>query len=174
MLVSRSQCSSPGATGISGLHSRRTRGDRHSSRVEAKNPALLSNRDADQARAFGAVDAMLARLAEGWIHSIQGQPVFFNRPDATWYDIPAALEGWIALWERISVHYRLSLDLAPLARLAAKLHHGTPVSPEEVAACAALITACKRAYRKMDVRAIGSLVRTQMIANQIEMLEVRS
>src|SRR5574342_937134 len=38
-------CSSPGATGISGLHSRRTRGDRHSSRVEAKNPALLSNRD---------------------------------------------------------------------------------------------------------------------------------
>ena len=36
--MSRSQCSSPGATGISGLHSRRTRGDRHSSRVEAKNP----------------------------------------------------------------------------------------------------------------------------------------
>ena len=34
-----------GATGISGLQSRRTRGDRHSSRVEAKNPALLSNRD---------------------------------------------------------------------------------------------------------------------------------
>ena len=39
------QESTPGATGISGLHSRRTRGDRHSSRVEAKNPALLSNRD---------------------------------------------------------------------------------------------------------------------------------
>ena len=35
----------PGATGISGLHSRRTRGDRHSSRVEAKKPALLSSRD---------------------------------------------------------------------------------------------------------------------------------
>src|SRR5574340_1028965 len=33
------------AKGMSGLHSRRTRGDRHSSRVEAKNPALLSNRD---------------------------------------------------------------------------------------------------------------------------------
>ena len=43
--MSRSQCSSPGATGISGLHSRRTRGDRHSSRVEAKKPALLSSRD---------------------------------------------------------------------------------------------------------------------------------
>ena len=41
--MSRSQCSSPGATGISGLHSRRTRGDRHSSRVEATNPALLSS-----------------------------------------------------------------------------------------------------------------------------------
>ena len=43
--MSRSQCSSPGATGISGLHSRHTRGDRHPSRVEAKNPALLSSRD---------------------------------------------------------------------------------------------------------------------------------
>ena len=30
---------------ISGLHSRHTRGDRHPSRVEAKNPALLSSRD---------------------------------------------------------------------------------------------------------------------------------
>ena len=30
--------------GISGLHSRHTRGDRHSCRVEAKNPALLSSR----------------------------------------------------------------------------------------------------------------------------------
>ena len=36
--MSRSQCSSPGAKGISGLHSRRPRGDRHSSRVEATNP----------------------------------------------------------------------------------------------------------------------------------------
>ena len=44
--MSRSQCSSPGATGISRLHSRRTRGDRHSSRVEAKNLALPSSRDA--------------------------------------------------------------------------------------------------------------------------------
>src|SRR5574337_1327161 len=44
-LVSRSQCSSPGATGISGLRSRRTRGDRHSSRVEAKNPALLRSEE---------------------------------------------------------------------------------------------------------------------------------
>ena len=44
-LVSRRQCSSPGATAISGLYSRRTRGDKLSSRVEAKNPALLSSRD---------------------------------------------------------------------------------------------------------------------------------
>src|SRR5574337_2092924 len=35
----------PISTGISGLHSRHTRGDRHPSRVEAKKPALLSNRD---------------------------------------------------------------------------------------------------------------------------------
>ena len=43
--MSRSQCSPPEAKGISGLHSRRTRGDRHPSRVEAKNPALLSSHD---------------------------------------------------------------------------------------------------------------------------------
>ena len=49
----------PGATGISGLHSRRTRGDRHSSRVEAKKPALLSS-----------LDGYLLELT-GWTQGIQ-------------------------------------------------------------------------------------------------------
>ena len=31
---------------------------------------------ADMAKAFGCVDAMLDKLSQGWIHEIQGQPVF--------------------------------------------------------------------------------------------------
>lgn len=63
---------------------------------------------ADMAKAFGCVDAMLVRLSEGWIHEVQGNPVFRNPADETWYDIPEALEGWIALWERIVSHRSLA------------------------------------------------------------------
>jgi len=124
---------------------------------------------ADMAKAFGCVDAMLDKLSQGWIHEIQGQPVFKNPADETWYDIPAALAGWIDLWQRIVAKRSLDIDLKPLAKLAAKLNHGVPLQPAEVAACIEIITACKRAYRRMDVYEIGSLVRTQLIANEVEL-----
>jgi len=123
---------------------------------------------ADMAKAFGAVDAMFVRLADGWIHEIQGNAVFRNPADAKWYDIPEALAGWIALWERIAAHQSLDIDLAPLARLNARLRYGTPITPEDVAAGTAIITACKKAYRRMDIYDIGSLVKTQLIANELE------
>lgn len=68
---------------------------------------------ADMMKAFGCIDAMLAKLADGWIHEIQGAPVFLNPKDGVWYEIPAAMEGWIALWERIDARYTLCLDLDP-------------------------------------------------------------
>lgn len=123
----------------------------------------------DMAKAFGCVDAMLDKLSQGWIHEIQGQPVFRNPSNDTWYDIPAALAGWIALWERIVEKRSLDIDLHPLAKLAAKLNHGVPIQPAEVAACMEIVKQCKRAYRRMDVYEIGSLVKTQLIANEVEM-----
>lgn len=124
---------------------------------------------ADMAKAFGSVDAMLDKLVQGWIHEIQGQPVFRNPSDDTWYDIPAALAGWIALWERIGEKRALNIDLKPLAKLAAKLNHGVPIQPAEVSACLSIVTECKRAYRRMDVYEIGSMVKTQLIANEVEL-----
>lgn len=59
--------------------------------------------------------------------------------------------------------------LAPLARLNAKLRYGTPIKPDEVARCIEIVTACKKAYRRMDVYEIGSLVKTQLIANEVEL-----
>lgn len=71
---------------------------------------------ADMMKAFGCIDAMLARLADGWIHEIQGAAVFKNPQDGVWYEIPAAMEGWVALWERLDARYDLLLDLAPARR----------------------------------------------------------
>ena len=122
---------------------------------------------ADMAKAFGAVDAMLAKLAEGWIHAVQGNPVFFNRADETWYDIPAALGGWVAPWERISAQYDLGLDMVPISRMVTKLHHGAPITREEVDRCADIVVTCKRHYRGMDVFAV---VNTQLIANQAQLM----
>lgn len=124
---------------------------------------------ADMAKAFGAIDAMLDKLAQGWIHEIQGHPVFRNPSDGTWYDIPAALSGWIALWERINTRYTLGLQLDPLRKLEARLDHGMPTTPEHVEQCAQIVIQCKRHYRRMDVYQIGSLVKTQLIANQVEL-----
>lgn len=122
----------------------------------------------DQAKAFTHVDAILERLGAGWIHEQQGDPVFRNPADGLWYNIPAALGGWIALWERLSAHYDLALDLSPLHTLNARLRYGTPITPEHVADCCAIVRACKRAYRRMDVYQIGSIVKTQQIFNLVE------
>lgn len=124
---------------------------------------------ADMAKAFGCIDAMLDRLSQGWIHEIQGAAVFRNPQDGVWYDIPAALEGWIALWERIDVRYRLGLDLDPARKIVARLRYSTPIPPELVQRCQALVNQCKRAYRSMDLYEIGSMVKTQLIANQVEL-----
>lgn len=125
---------------------------------------------ADMMKAFGCIDAMLAKLADGWIHEIQGAPVFLNPKDGVWYEIPAAMEGWIALWERIDARYTLCLDLDPARKIVARLRYSTPIPPDLVAQCQAVVDQCKRAYRKMDVYEIGSIVKTQLIANKAEEL----
>jgi hypothetical protein len=84
---------------------------------------------ADMMKAFGCIDAMLARLAEGWIHELQGAAVFKNPQDGVWYEIPAAMEGWIALWERLDARYDMLLDLDPARKIVARLRYGTPIPP---------------------------------------------
>jgi hypothetical protein len=125
---------------------------------------------ADMARAFGAIDAMLVRLGEGWTHAIQGEPVFRNGADETWYSMPPALDGWVALWARIDTRYRLGLDLDPVRQIARRLAVGTAIDPALVARGVSTVTACKRHYRKMDVYAIGAIVKTEMIAQRAEEL----
>jgi hypothetical protein len=121
-------------------------------------------------KAFGPVDAMLARLADGWIHELQGAAVFLNPQDGVWYEIPEALEGWIALWERLDARYGLQLELEPMRKIVARLRYGTPIPPELVAQAQTLVDTCKRAYRRMDLYAVGAIVKTQLIANHAEQL----
>lgn len=123
---------------------------------------------ADMMKAFGCIDAMLSRLAQGWIHEIQGAAVFKNPEDGVWYEIPAAMEGWVALWERLDTRYDLLLDLGPARKIIARLRYGTPIPPELVAQCQAVVDQCKRAYRRMDVYEIRGVVKTQLIANAAE------
>lgn len=123
---------------------------------------------ADQMKAFANIDAILARLEEGWIHAERGEPVFFDRPSGKWCDIPSNLAGWIEFWERLSKHYGLGIDMLPLAKLANKLRVGVLITPEEVQTCIEIVKACKRAYRKMDVSDVHSIVRTQLIANRVD------
>lgn len=123
---------------------------------------------ADMMNAFGPVDAMLARLADGWIHELQGAAVFHNPQDGVWYEIPAALEGWVALWERLDARNGLGLDLSAPRKIIARLRYSAPIPPDLVAQAQAVANACKRAYRRMDIYDVGSVVKTQLIANAAE------
>lgn len=123
---------------------------------------------ADKARAFGSVDAMLDKLGQGWIHAKRGNPVFRNPGDGKWYDIPAALAGWVDVWQRLARHYQLELDLNAIARLGHRLGAGMPITPDDVARCVAVVTACKRAYRHMDVATVRSIANTATIAIKVE------
>lgn len=123
---------------------------------------------ADMMKAFNCIDAMLARLADGWIHELSGAAVFKNPQDGVWYEIPAAMEGWVALWERLDARYQLGIDLGPARKIVARLRYGTPIPPELAAQCQAVVDQCKRAYRRMDVYEIRSVVKTQLIANAAE------
>lgn len=125
---------------------------------------------ADYAKAFGSIDAMLDKLSQGWIHAAQGQPVFRNPADGVWYDIPAAMEGWIDVWARLCRHYGLELDLDPLARLSIRLRYGTPIGPEDVERAVAVVIACKRSYRRMDMAEVRGVANTVLIANKVEEL----
>jgi hypothetical protein len=120
---------------------------------------------ADMARGFGAIDAMMQRLAEGWTHEIDGRAAFRDPVSGQWYEIAPALDGWIALWERLDRHYTLLLDLDPMRTISARLAAGEDIPPELVDAAVALVTACKRAYRRMDMYEVKTIVRTQLIAN---------
>ena len=122
----------------------------------------------DMLKAFGAVDAMLARLADGWIHELQGAAGFLNPQDGVWYEIPAALEGWIALWERLDARFALQLDLEPMRKIVARLRYDAPIPPELVTQAQAVVDQTKRAYRRMDIYEIGSVVKMQLIANEAE------
>lgn len=122
----------------------------------------------DLMKAFGAIDAMLAKLAEGWIHDIQGAAVFRNPADGGWYEIPAAMEGWVALWERLDARYALGLDLDPARKMIARLRYGAPVPPKLVQQVQALVDRCKGAYRRMDAYEVAAIVKTQLIANAAE------
>lgn len=84
---------------------------------------------ADMMKAFGCIDAMLSRLAQGWIHEIQGAAVFQNPSDGVWYEIPAAMEGWVALWERLDTRYGLLLDLGPARKIIARLRYARRSRP---------------------------------------------
>ena len=60
----------------------------------------------------------------------QGQPGLLQRAGLHRVRHPRRARGWIALWQRIAEHKQLELDLQPMRLLAARLHHGTPITPD--------------------------------------------
>lgn len=125
-----------------------------------------------QLEAFRLPDQIFAHLATGEIESIKGVPCFIDHTESsgTWYAIAPAMEGWLSLWRRLCRRYVLAIDLYPIEIIARRLDTGAPITPEEIDAARRVIDQCRKAYRGMDVYVVGSLVKTEQIAQQFERL----
>lgn len=122
--------------------------------------------------AFRLPEQIFAQLATGEVESIQGVPCFIDRTEAsgTWYAIAPAMEGWLSLWERLVRRYALAIDLHPIEIVSRRLDTGAPITPEEIDAARRVLDRCRKAYRCMDVYVVGSLVKTEQVAQQFERL----
>lgn len=74
------------------------------------------------------------------------QIVFKDLGNGKWYDMPAALNGFIELFELYEVRYKVTLPLEPLRQLHAKIIAGQDIGLDDTSAArassAALHTAC--------------------------------
>lgn len=124
--------------------------------------------------AFRLPDQIFNQLATGEIESIKGVPCFRDLTSAehVWYAIAPAMEGWISLWQRLVRRYALAIDLRPVEIICRRLDTGSPVTPEEIEAARHVIDECRTSYRRMDVYVVGSLVKTEQIAQQFERIGV--
>lgn len=124
---------------------------------------------ADMLRAFSSIDGMLARLEAGHIHQTEAaQAVFFDRRTQEWNALAPELRAWLLLWERLAKHYGTPIDLTPIAQLTDLLDGDALIPDDLIAQCQQTITACKRAYRRMDMDEVTSIVRTIQIAVNAE------
>lgn len=124
--------------------------------------------------AFRLPDQIFNQLATGEIESIKGVPCFrdLTSTEHVWYAIAPAMEGWTSLWQRLIRRYGLAIDLRPVEIVSRRLDTGAPVTPEEIGSARRVIDECRKAYRRMDVYVVGSLVKTEQIAQQFERLGV--
>lgn len=74
------------------------------------------------------------------------QPVFKDLGNGRWYDMPAALLGFVELFELYEVRYKAVLPLAPLRQLHTKIIEGQDIEMDDIKAAressATLHTAC--------------------------------
>lgn len=123
---------------------------------------------ADMFKSFRHIDAAMSKLADGWIHAEGETPVFQFDTGGEWFEIGPAIRGWVDAFERLLSSHKNEIDLTPLKELAGDLEQGKEIHPSQALACQAIVNACKKAYKRMDIYEIHSIAKTSRIAIYME------
>lgn len=123
--------------------------------------------------AFRPADELLLQLRTGFVDCLKnGEPIIHDKTDDDLYILAPALRGWVDAMERIMKHHRLNMDLGPMSRLASKLEAGMPINSQHIEQCQAVVNRCRAAYKNMDIFVVKELVKTQMIAFEVDRLKL--
>ena len=119
---------------------------------------------------FSPIEGFLAQLSTGEVlASRDGQPIHQDHTGEA-YIATDAMRGWLAVMCKLISHYRVGIDLLPIAKMCSKLDVGMPITPEQVRQCQGIVDRCREAFRHMDPSLIISTTETELIRNQMEAL----
>lgn len=116
---------------------------------------------------FRPIHTMFDQLRAGEIDAVQGRPVFTDWQGEICGVVPA-LEGWISCWQRIIDGERLAIKLDGLRKIAKRLDLGVIMTEEDVEAGWREVLACQRATMRIPRKTMGSYVRVEQIAIEVE------
>jgi len=116
---------------------------------------------------FRPIHTMFDQLRAGEVDAVRGRPVFTDWMGEICEVVPA-LEGWISCWQRIIDGERLAIKLDGLRKIAKRLDLGVIMTEEDVEAGWREVLACQRATTRIPRKTLGSYMRTEQIAIEVE------
>ena len=137
---------------------------------ELDDPFLCS-RPGNVLDVFSPVERVLARLELDGTVDCNGSRVVFQE-GATYYDLPAALNGLIEFHEIASAKYGMKADVSALKKLSNKIAYGSPLFESDIAGARKNIAGCKAQAMNLRISQAASIIRPVQISAVLDAMKV--
>lgn len=116
---------------------------------------------------FADIDRFFRLLSDGLVDVDQRGVLVQQSLEGERYETIPAVLGFTSVWRRISNNFNLNIDVSPIEKLCKRLEACMPITPGEVEHSMAIILAMRRAYSKLDLYEVKSVVNTELIALEL-------